>query len=139
MYESFFDLNKKPFTVLPDSRYLYPASAHRSALGLLEYSIRCEAPFIVLIGDPGTGKTSLLQKFASEYSDQHVIRMVSTVGYESTQLLPWILLSLELSEKQLDPIESFYRLSKFVEETCVQDRRLILVIDEAQTLGPKQL
>ena len=60
MYESFYNLRTKPFALLPDSDFLYPGSTHRAAYSILEYGLINEAPFMVLTGDPGMGKTSLL-------------------------------------------------------------------------------
>ncbi len=59
MYESFYNLRTKPFALLPDSDFLYPGSTHRTAYSILEYGLINEAPFMVLTGEPGMGKTSL--------------------------------------------------------------------------------
>ena len=66
MYETFYNLRAKPFALLPDSDFLYAGSMHRAAYGLLEYGVLSQAPFMVLTGDPGMGKTSLLQKRSEE-------------------------------------------------------------------------
>jgi len=135
MYESFYGLQTKPFALLPDSDFLYPGSTHRAAYSLLEYGLLHEAPFIVLTGDPGMGKTSLLQKLISEHREKHAIGFVTNARYDIEHLLPWILLSLGLSQKQLDPVEAYHLFSEFLIQESRQHRRVILLIDEAQSLG----
>ena len=111
MYESFYNLRTKPFALLPDSEFLYPGSTHRAAYSILEYGLIHEAPFMVLTGDPGMGKTSLLQKLISEHGEKHSIGLVTNARYNIEHLLPWILLSLGLSQKQLDPVEAYHLFS----------------------------
>lgn len=99
MYEAYYRFNAKPFSLLPDSGFLYPGSEHQAAYNLLEYGILSEAPFMVLTGDPGTGKTSLLQKLIAEQGSKYKIGLITNARYDIEQLLPWILLSLGLSTK----------------------------------------
>ena len=139
MYESFYNLRTKPFALLPDSDFLYPGSTHRAAYSILEYGLINEAPFMVLTGDPGMGKTSLLQKLIAEHGAKHSIGLVTNARYDIDHLLPWILLSLGLSKKQLDPVEAYHVFSEFLIQESKQHRRVILLIDEAQSLGAELL
>jgi len=135
MYETFYNLRAKPFALLPDSDFLYAGSVHRTAYGLLEYGVLSQAPFMVLTGDPGMGKTSLLQKLIAEHGQKHSIGLITNARYDIEHLLPWILLSLGLSTKQLDPVEAFHVFSQFLAQEARQHRRVILIVDEAQSLG----
>ncbi len=139
MYESFYQLKAKPFALLPDSSFLYQGIEHQAAYSLLEYGILSEAPFMVLTGDPGVGKTSLLQKLIAEHGARHKIGLVTNARYDIEQLLPWILLSLGLSTKRLDPIEAYHLFSEFLSQESKRSRRVILIIDEAQSLGAELL
>jgi len=139
MYEAFYNLRTKPFALLPDSDFLYPGATHRAAYSILEYGLINEAPFMVLTGDPGMGKTSLLQKLISEHGAKHSIGLVTNARYDVEHLLPWILLSLGLSKKQLDPVEAYHVFSEFLIQESKQHRRVILIIDEAQSLGSELL
>ena len=139
MYESFYSLQAKPFALLPDSDFLYPGLAHRSAYSILEYGLINEAPFMVLTGDPGMGKTSLLKKLISEHGKKHSIGLITNARYDIEHVLPWILLSLGLSKKQLDPVEAYHLFTEFLIQESKQHRRVILLIDEAQSLGPELL
>lgn len=139
MYESFYGLRTKPFALLPDSDFLYPGSVHRAAYSLLEYGLINEAPFMVLTGDPGMGKTSLLQKLILEHGEKHSIGLVTNARYDIEHLLPWILLSLGLSKKLLDQVEAYHVFSEYLIQESKQHRRVILFIDEAQSLGSELL
>jgi len=139
MYESFYNLRTKPFALLPDSDFLYAGSTHRAAYSLLEYGLLSQAPFIVLTGDPGMGKTSLLQKLVAEHRGKHALGLVTNARYDVEHLLPWILLSLGLCQKQLDPVEAYHTFSEFLNREARQHRRVILIIDEAQSLGAELL
>jgi general secretion pathway protein A len=97
MYESFYRLKTKPFSLLPDSTFLYAGSEHQAAYNLLEYGLVSQAPFMVLTGDPGMGKTSLLQKLIAEHGSKHKIGLLTNARYDIEHLLPWILLALGLS------------------------------------------
>lgn len=139
MYETFYNLRAKPFALLPDSDFLYAGSVHRAAYGLLEYGVLSQAPFMVLTGDPGMGKTSLLQKLIAEHGQKHSIGLITNARYDIEHLLPWILLSLGLSTKQLDPVEAYHVFTQFLAQEAKQHRRVILIVDEAQSLGVELL
>ncbi|MBH0201189.1 MAG: AAA family ATPase [Nitrospira sp.] len=139
MYEAFYRFKVKPFALLPDSSFLYHGSEHQAAYNLLEYGILSEAPFMVLTGDPGMGKTSLLQQLIAEYGKHHKIGLITNARYDIEQLLPWILLSLGLSTKRLDPIEAYHLFSEFLSQEAKRSRRVILIVDEAQSLGAELL
>ena len=71
----------------------------------------------------------------SEHGEKHSIGLVTNARYDIEHLLPWILLSLGLSKKQLDPVEAYHLFSDFLIQESKQHRRVILLIDEAQSLG----
>ena len=139
MYESFYGLRTKPFALLPDGESLYPGSTHRTAYSLLEYGLLNEAPFMVLTGEPGMGKTSLLRKLIAEHQGKYAIGFVTNARYDVEHLLPWILLALGLSHKRLDPVEAYHTFSEFMNQGSKRNRRVVLIVDEAQSLGSELL
>ena len=140
MYESFYHLKAKPFALLPDSSFLYSGSEHQAAYSLLEYGLLSEAPFMVLTGEPGLGKTSLLQKLVAEHGKRHRIGLVTNARYDIVDICyRGFLLSLGLSTKRLDPIEAYHMFSEYLAQESKSHRRVILIIDEAQNLGAELL
>ncbi|MEO8339206.1 MAG: AAA family ATPase [Nitrospirota bacterium] len=139
MYESFYRLRTKPFALLPDGESLYPGSTHRTAYSLLEYGLMKEAPFMVLTGEPGMGKTSLLRKLIAEHHEKYSIGFVTNARYEVEHLLPWILLAFGLCHKRVDPVEAYHTFSEFLHRESKRHRRVVLIVDEAQSLGAKLL
>ncbi|MEX5219696.1 MAG: AAA family ATPase [Nitrospiraceae bacterium] len=135
MYKAFYNLKDKPFSLLPNSDFLYLGATHRTAYSLMEYGLLNEAPFMVLTGDPGMGKTSLLQKLIEERRRSYSIGFVTNARYDAEHLLPWILLALGLSQKQMDPVEAYHVFSEFLASEAKQNRRVLLIVDEAQSLG----
>jgi len=135
MYESFFNLRTKPFRLVPDNTFLYAGSTHRAAYSALEYGLINEAAFMVLTGEPGMGKTSLMRKLLAEHRAKHLIGLVTNARYDIEHILPWILLSMGLSKRQLDPIEAHSIFSEFLAQQSQKQQRVILIIDEAQSLG----
>jgi general secretion pathway protein A len=144
MYESFYQLRTKPFSLLPDPDFLYLGPKHKMALNLLEYGLLNQAGFIIITGEPGTGKTTLLQRILDESKDQFTIGMISNTHDALGTLTPWILRSFgqRTSGQEgtaIDPVEAFQRFSEFLAQEEAQGRRVLLVVDEAQNLGPAML
>jgi general secretion pathway protein A len=139
MYKELYRLHSKPFSLLPDSECLYLGSTHRTAYSLLEYGLVTEAPFMVLTGDPGTGKTSLLQKLIADTRDAYSIGFLANARYDMNYLLPWILLALGLNHTQLDPVEAQHLFAAFLAQEATRRRRVVLIVDEAQNLGTNLL
>ncbi|MBP8154998.1 MAG: AAA family ATPase [Nitrospira sp.] len=139
MYKELYRLHSKPFSLLPDSECLYLGSTHRTAYSLLEYGLVTEAPFMVLTGDPGTGKTSLLQKLIADTRDAYSIGFLANARYDMDYLLPWILLALGLNHTQLDPVEAQHLFAAFLAQEATRRRRVVLIVDEAKNLGTNLL
>jgi general secretion pathway protein A len=79
MYESYYQLKARPFTLLPDPEFLYLGSHHKTALSLLEYGLASGATFIVITGEPGTGKTTILNRLLDDSGYPWTIGVVSNV------------------------------------------------------------
>ncbi len=135
MYESFYGLKTKPFTLVPNPEFLYRGETHRLALTTLEYGILNQAGFVVLTGEPGMGKTTLLQQILAEHHDHFTIGLITNTHGEMETLLPWILLAFGLTEKHQAKLEAFHAFQQFIEKEAAANRRVLLIVDEAQNLG----
>lgn len=139
MYETFYQLQTKPFSLLPDPDFLYLGPKHKMALSLLEYGLINQAGFIIITGNPGTGKTTLLHKIIQESKTQFTIGIVSNTHEALGSLMPWILMSFGEDGKGGDPIERSQRFSAFLAREEARQHRVLLVVDEAQNLTPSML
>jgi type II secretory pathway predicted ATPase ExeA len=139
MYESFYGFREKPFSLLPDPEFLYLGGRYRTALGVLEYGVLNQAGFIVITGETGTGKTTLLRKLLAEVKDESTVGILAFTHGGWNSLIPWILMTFNLPWKGKDGIEQFQTFSEFLMEESVKGRRVILIVDEAQNLVPGML
>lgn len=139
MYERFYNLTVKPFTLVPNPDFLYRGETHRLALTTLEYGILNQAGFVVLTGEPGMGKTTLIQQILAEHRHHFTTGLLTNTHAGMETLLPWILLAFGQNEKNLDKLEGFHAFQQFLDKEAAAKRRVLLIIDEAQNLGPNLL
>ncbi len=114
MYEPYYQLKTKPFTLLPDPEFLYLGAKHKMALSLLEYGLTNGSALIVIAGDPGTGKTTLLNRLLDETRHPWTVGVLSNTHAGIGGLLPWIAASFELSIAGKSDVEAFHEFAKFL-------------------------
>ena len=139
MYETFFGLRQKPFSLLPDPRFLYASRTHKIALTLLEYGLAEQAGFVVLTGEVGTGKTTLLRHLLHLVRDETVVGLVTNTHRSFGELMRWILLAFDLDFRGKDRVEQYQVLLDALVERYAEGRRCVLIIDEAQNLSEEAL
>jgi general secretion pathway protein A len=138
MYEAFYALREKPFTILPDPDLIYWGSMHRMAFTMLEFGVTNNTGFTVITGAIGSGKTTLLRYLMKRLSANVTMGLISNSPQGRHELLQWILMSFD------QPFEGDYptlfkRLQDFLYRQHASRRRTILIIDEAQNLGSDSL
>jgi general secretion pathway protein A len=139
MYEPFYNLTLKPFSLAPNPDFLYRGDTHRLALATLEYGLLNEAGFVVLTGMPGMGKTTLLQQLLAEHQHQFTTGLITNTHSGMDTLLPWILLAFGLGGTQQDKLQAFHAFEQFLAKESLARRRVLLIVDEAQNLGANLL
>ena len=139
MYESFFHLREKPFTLLPDPGFLFLSDKHRMALTLLEYGLMNQSGFTVISGDIGTGKTTLIRHLLDNMDREHTVGLISNTHREFGELLQWILLSFDIEHKGMDKVEMYQRFIDFIIDEYAHNRRTVLIVDEAQNMAAETL
>lgn len=140
MYTEFFGLNEKPFSITPDPRYLYLSRRHADALAHLIYGISESGGFIQLTGEVGTGKTTLIRSVLEQLPDKAEIALILNPPLSSGEFLENICEELRVStEPGSTPRELIGALNAHLLKAHAEGRRVVLIVDEAQTLGSELL
>lgn len=138
MYTEHFGLSEKPFSISPDPRYLYLSQRHADALAHLLYGISESGGFIQLTGEVGTGKTTLIRSVLGQLPDETDIALILNPQLSSKQFLQAICQELEVPCVQRDTARSLIeRLNGELLERHAANRRVVLIVDEAQTMSPE--
>ena len=130
----FFGLQQQPFDVTPDPAYLYFSPSHREALTTLKQGIEHFRGFMMLVAEPGMGKTTLLHKLMEELSDSARVVFLFQTQCSSRELLCFILNELEVDHTGMDVVAMHRALNQALLEEMLRGRRFVLVVDEAQNL-----
>lgn len=138
MYEAYYQLREKPFSILPDPDLIYWGRMHTMAFTMLEFGIMNNAGFTVITGDIGSGKTTLLRYLLRRISPSMTVGLISSSPRGRHELLQMILMSLELSFDGDYPL-LFKRLQDFLYGQYANGRRTVIIVDEAQNLEPEAL
>jgi general secretion pathway protein A len=138
MYEAFYGLREKPFSILPDPELIYWCQTHRLAFAMLEFGVMNSAGFTVITGEIGSGKTTLI-RYLLRKLDHHVTAcLITNTPRAHDALLPWILMSLD-QPFEGSPPALFKQFQRFLYDQSARGRRTILIVDEAQNLGSEAL
>ena len=139
MYETFYGLREKPFSIIPDPSFLYFSSKHSTALALLEYGLMNQAGFNVITGEIGTGKTTLIRYLLSQIDRDVTVGLISNTHRSFGELLQWILFAFKLEHRGKDKVEMFQDFLEFLLQEYSHNRRTVLIVDEAQNMTPDTL
>jgi general secretion pathway protein A len=139
MYEAHFGLREKPFSLLPDPSYLYLSDKHRMALALLQYGLSNQAGFTAITGGIGTGKTTLIRHLLNTMEQDVTVGLISNTHRSFGELLQWILLAFNLSYSGKSKVEMYQAFVDFMIKEYAQNRRTVLIVDEAQNMEAETL
>jgi general secretion pathway protein A len=138
MYESFYGLREKPFSILPDPDMIYWGKNHRLAFAMLEFGVMNNAGFTVITGEIGCGKTTLLRYLLRNLDSHITVGLISSTPRGKAELLQWVMMSLNQPFEDSYPA-LFKRFHQFLLYQHNRGGRTILVVDEAQNLGMESL
>ena len=139
MYQAYFGLKEKAFSILPDPDFLYWGRAHSMAFAMLKYGLMNRAGFTVITGEIGAGKTTLIRHLLNQIDDDISIGLISNTRRQEKELLHWILMALDQPFEGLSYAALYKRFQDYLIEEYAKRGRTILIIDEAQNLGPDNL
>jgi general secretion pathway protein A len=139
MYEKFYGLTEKPFSIQPDPDFLFFGHRHSMAYAMLEYGIANRAGFTVVCGEIGCGKTTLIRHLLNNVDTDIRVGIVYNTHQKLDDLLGWIMLAFEQPYEGMSDLALFDAFQQFLISSYVAGTRLVLIIDEAQNLSPGAL
>ena len=139
MYESYFGLREPPFNVTPNPRCFFVNSSYQEALSTLCYGIQKRAGIIVITGDAGTGKTTLIKTFLSNAAANIHSSCILDPHLNVTELMRCTLDVFGLSDFAPDRLTVTHQLNRYLTEQLRKDHFVVLLLDEAQGLDDKVL
>jgi len=139
MYMQHFGLNDYPFRITPDTEYLYMSSAHSRAKAYMEYAIFNREGFVVITGEIGSGKTTLIKKILLELDENVKVAKIFQTQLDEVELLQAILVEFGLNPFSAKKVELLNMLNQFLVESYLEGKQVLLIIDDAQNLSKRVL
>ncbi|MDH3533379.1 MAG: AAA family ATPase [Gammaproteobacteria bacterium] len=138
-YVKHFSLREQPFRLTPDPEFLYWSKQHARAKAYMESTIWLADGFVVITGEIGSGKTTLVQSFLAELEDDIVYAVVSQTQLSPTEFLQAVLTEFGFKPFKKRKVELLDMLNMFLIEQYASGKKVVLIVDEAQNLSKKVL
>jgi type II secretory pathway predicted ATPase ExeA len=142
IYCNHFGLTREPFNITPDPNFLYMSASHREALAQLVYGIKARRGFVVLTGEVGTGKTTMIQCLLDELNASTKTALIFNMIVSPRDLMRYVCEKFALISNQEGPKDLhdyIYLLERFLLEIYRSGENVALIIDEAQNLSTEVL
>jgi len=138
MYEAFFGLSCKPFQINPDPNFYYASKQHRRAKAYLEYGVQRNEGFIVITGEIGAGKTTVVRGLLDSIDASKVVTAnLVTTQLDAEDTLRMVASGFGVRAKELPKSDLLMALEAFLVNQTTQGKRCLLIVDEAQNLTPR--
>lgn len=136
MYGPFYGFRVKPFQLKPDPNFFFGSKGHKRAMAYLEYGLSQREGFIVVTGEVGAGKTTLVRNlFRKLESEKILAAQIVNTDLESADTLKLVAAAFGLAYENSDKASLLIRLEQFFRQCDQQGKRALLVVDEAQNLS----
>ena len=141
MYETFYNLKGKPFNLTPDTRFLFRSPGHNRVLSFLRYGILKREGFIVVTGQPGTGKSTLIRALLDEISEKKdlLVAQLEMTQADSNELLAMVAEAFGTNHEGLSKTSILRHWSRFLISEIQRSKQPILIVDEVQNLSIEAL
>jgi type II secretory pathway predicted ATPase ExeA len=139
MYLDLFKLQELPFRLTPDPAFLYLSKHHARAKAYMESTIWFTDGFVVITGEIGSGKTTLIETFLKELEKDVVVAQISQTQVSAVEFLQSLLAQFGFQPFRMKKAELLATLNEFLIEQYANGRRVLLIVDEAQNLSNKVL
>src|SRR5688572_19502206 len=139
MYTETFKLKELPFRLSPDPQFLFLSRAHARAKAYMESTIWFTDGFVVITGEIGAGKTTLIESFLRQLDSDVVIAQINQTQVSAVEFLQSVLVQFGFSPFKMKKAELIATINSFLIEQYAAGRKVLLIIDEAQNLSLKVL
>lgn len=140
MYESFYGLTGKPFQLNPDPAFFFGSRGHKRAFAYLQYGLHQSEGFIVITGEIGAGKTTIVRNLFEHIDrDRLVAAQLVSTQLDADDMLRAIAVAFGLPIKAMDKASLLASLEAFLCQVAIDRKRALLVVDEAQNLTPRAI
>ncbi|WP_456432651.1 ExeA family protein [Thermosulfuriphilus sp.] len=138
MYQEFYGLRENPFGIVPDPRFLYLGEGHREALAHLVYGVSQRKGFILITGEVGSGKTTLINALLEKIPRETIVALVSNPRLSRKEFFAHLARSFNLARIPEDKSDFIFVFTEFLKEAFQSGKNVVLIVDEAQAL-PEEL
>jgi general secretion pathway protein A len=139
MYEALYGFREKPFVLDPDPYFIFWSQEHQYAYAMLEYGIINNVGFTVITGEIGSGKTTVLRHLLGQIDQSVNVGLLTSTRIGDRELLQWIMMAFGQDFENISHVKLFANFQRFLINSYGAGQRVILVVDEAQNLGPSTL
>jgi general secretion pathway protein A len=139
MYETFYQLNQKPFSITSNPYFLFLSERHKEALAHLNYGIQERVGFIEITGEIGAGKTTIIRALLNQLDEKTKTAFIFNSNMSELQLMQTIVEDLGIKTLEKSKGGLFSELNRFLIEQLTLGNNVVLIIDEAQNLSLKLL
>ena len=139
MYEDYYGLTAKPFNITPDLDFLFLSHNHQKAITCMEYGVNEDTGIILLTGDIGMGKTTLIHHMLTKFEDDFCVATIYNTDVDSKQLLGMIIEAFDLNSSAKSKTEALELIESSLKGMHDNDRKPVIIIDDVQNLHQKTL
>src|SRR5262252_4354465 len=139
MYLEHFGLTTQPFRLTPDSDFLFMSDSHRRAKVYMDYTVWNREGFVVITGEIGCGKTTLIQKLLQDLNESVVVAKIFQTQLDEVEFLQAVLVEFGLNPFNAKKVELLDMLNTFLVEQYLQGKQIVLIVDDAHNLSTKVL
>lgn len=139
MYLEYFNLERPPFQLAPDSSFLYMSKPHARALAYMKYTVLNRDGFAVVTGAIGSGKTIVLERLLDSLDDSVIVARIHQTQLSEVEFLQHLATVLGIKSPQGSKVELIEKLNRYLADQGRRRRSVLLVVDESQNLGTTAL
>jgi general secretion pathway protein A len=139
MYLSYYQLDRKPFQITADPKFLWLGDEHKEALAVLRYALMDNKGFLLLTGDVGTGKTTLINALVNTLGEEVIVATLLDPGIEKDDFFAYIGKAFQFKQAFSSKGDFIHGFSDFLNRAHDEGKKVLLIIDESQRLSQELL